>query len=180
MGVRFEHNYSNNNALNAKVLLLNQSYEPLTLCTTKKALILIILQKAELVNSNSKLAVRTVNKSFPWPSVIRLKAYIKVPYVNINLTRKNILRRDNHKCGYCGRGDLTFTIDHIIPKTKGGKDTWENLVTACLPCNNKKGSKTPEEAGMQLRIKPHKPNYIMFILNSISRIDESWRPYLFQ
>jgi 5-methylcytosine-specific restriction endonuclease McrA len=166
--------------LNAKVLLLNQSYEPLTLCTTKKALILIVLQKAELIKNNSKLSIRTVNKSFPWPSVIRLKSYIKVPYNNINLTRKNILRRDNHKCAYCGRGDLAFTMDHVIPKAKGGKDSWENLVTACLPCNNKKGSKTLEEANMQLKIKPFKPNYIMFILNSVSRIDDTWRPYLFQ
>jgi len=166
--------------LNAKVLLLNQSYEPLTLCTTKKAIILIYLHKAELVSDNPKLSVRTISASFPWPSVIRLKSYIRVPNKNINLTRKNILRRDNHKCVYCGRGDLPFTIDHIIPKSKGGSDSWDNLVTACLTCNNKKGDRTPEEASMQLNVKPHKPNYIMFILNSVSRIDENWRPYLFQ
>ena len=160
--------------------MLNQSYEPLTLCTTKKAIILIYLRKAELVSDNPKLNIRTINSTFPWPSVIRLKSYIKVPYKNINLTRKNILRRDNHKCAYCGRGDLTFTIDHVVPKSKSGKDTWDNLVTACLPCNNKKGNRTPDEANMQLKIKPHKPNYIMFILNSVSRIDENWRPYLFQ
>jgi len=112
--------------------------------------------------------------------VIRLKSYIKVPYNNINLTRKNILRRDNHRCGYCGRGDLIFTIDHVIPKAKGGKDSWDNLVTACLPCNNKKGDRTPDEANMILRIKPLKPSYIMFILNSVSRIDDNWRSYLFQ
>jgi len=140
----------------------------------------MILQKAELINENPKLVVRTVSHQYPWPSVIRLKSYIRVPYNNINLTRKNILRRDNHKCGYCGRGDLTFTIDHVIPKAKGGKDTWENLVTACLPCNNKKGNFSPEDVNMHLKIKPHKPNYLMFILNSVSRIDEQWRPYLFQ
>lgn len=162
------------------MLLLNQSYEPLTLCTTKKALLLIFLHKAELVTNNPKLTVRTVNKSFPWPSVIRLKSYVSVPYKNINLTRKNILRRDNHKCVYCGRGDLAFTIDHVIPKSKGGKDTWENLVTACLPCNNKKGNRTPQEADLILKVKPYKPNFIMFILNSVSRIDDNWRPYLFQ
>ena len=138
------------------------------------------LRKAELVNENPKLVIRSSSNSFAWPSVIRLKSYIRVPYNNINLTRKNILRRDNHKCAYCGRGDLAFTIDHVKPKAKGGKDTWENLVTACLPCNNKKGNRTPEEANMNLKIKPHKPNYIMFILNSVSRIDENWRPYLFQ
>lgn len=143
-------------------------------------MILLILRKVELVNNNPKLKIRTTKEHFPWPSVIRLKSYVKVPYNNINLTRKNILRRDNHKCAYCGRGDLSFTIDHVIPKSKGGKDTWENLVAACLPCNNKKGNLTPLEAELTLKIKPHKPNHIMFILNSVSRIDENWRPYLFQ
>lgn len=124
--------------------------------------------------------MRTVSKNYAWPSIIRLKSYIRLPYKNINLTRKNILRRDGHKCAYCGRSDLSFTVDHILPKARGGKDTWENLVTACLICNNKKGNRTPEEAGMPLKIRPYKPNYIMFILNSVSRVDDSWRPYLFQ
>ncbi|PID59573.1 MAG: HNH endonuclease [Ignavibacteriae bacterium] len=141
---------------------------------------LLYLRKAELIKENPKLTIRTVNRKFPWPSVIRLKTYIHIPFNNINLTRKNILRRDNHKCAYCGRGHLPFTIDHIIPRAKGGKDTWENLVTACLPCNNKKGNRTPEQAEMKLRVKPHKPNYIMFIINSITRIDESWKTYLYQ
>lgn len=152
----------------------------MTLCTTRKALILLFLRKAELVNENSKLRVRSANSSYPWPSVIRLKSYISLPYKNINLTRKNILRRDNHKCAYCGRGDLTFTLDHVIPKSKGGRDTWENLVTACLPCNNKKSDLNLEQAGLKLRIIPYKPNYIMFILNSVSRIDDNWRTYLYQ
>jgi len=89
------------------------------------------------------------------------------------------LKRDGHKCAYCGRGDLPFTIDHVIPKSKGGEDTWENLVTACLPCNNRKGNRTPEEASMKLRIKPYKPNHILFLLNSVNHIDSSWKPYLF-
>lgn len=133
-----------------------------------------------MVNENPKLVIRTIKENFPWPSVIRLKSYIKVPYNNINLTRKNVFRRDNHKCAYCGRGDLPFTLDHVIPKAKGGRDTWENLVTACLPCNNKKGDRSPEQANMELRIKPYKPNYIMFILNSVGRVDDTWRPFLFQ
>ncbi len=165
--------------LNAKVLLLNQSYEPLTLCTAKKAIILLYLHKAELIERKSTLTLRTVSKTMPWPSVVRLKKYVKVPYANINLTRKNILRRDKHKCSYCGRGDLPLTIDHIIPKARGGKESWSNLTTACITCNNKKGNRTPEEANMQLKNKPYKPNYIMFILNSVSRVDEVWKKYLF-
>jgi len=140
---------------------------------------LILLRKAELVSADGMKSIHSITKTFPWPSVIRLKRYISVPYQNIILTRRNILKRDGHKCAYCGRGDLPFTIDHIVPKSKGGEDTWENLVTACLPCNNKKGNRTPEEASMKLRIKPYKPNHILFLLNSVNHIDNAWKPYLF-
>ncbi|MEE9430372.1 MAG: HNH endonuclease [Melioribacteraceae bacterium] len=161
-------------------MLLNQSYEPLTICSAKKAVILIYLRKAELVEENPKLCVRTVTKIFPWPSVIRLKTYARVPFVNINLTRKNILRRDEHKCSYCGRGDLTLTIDHVKPKASGGNDTWTNLTSACLPCNNRKGNQTPDEAKMPLLKNPYKPNHITFILKAANRIDDVWKSYLFQ
>jgi 5-methylcytosine-specific restriction endonuclease McrA len=124
--------------------------------------------------------LHSVSDSYPWPSVIRLNNFIKLPYKDIILTRKNILRRDKHKCGYCGRGDLPLTVDHILPKARGGVDSWENLITACLPCNNRKGDRTPSEANIQLRIKPFRPNYIMFIINSVGRIDENWKPFLYQ
>lgn len=160
--------------------MLNQSYEPLTICNVKKAIVLILLGKAELVADNERKKIHTVSKTFPWPSVIRLNDFVKVPYKKIILTRRNILKRDGHKCAYCGRGDLPLTIDHVIPKSKGGDDSWENLVAACLPCNNKKGDRTPEEAGMKLRIKPYAPNHIMFIKSAVGRMEESWKPYLFQ
>lgn len=140
----------------------------------------MILGKAELIAPNEKKNLHTVSMTFPWPSVIRLSDYIKVPYKRIILTRRNILRRDNHKCNYCGRGDLPLTIDHIKPKSKGGDDSWENLVAACLPCNNRKGDRTPDEADMKLRAKPYAPNHIHFISNNNGRIDENWKPYLFQ
>ncbi len=160
--------------------MLNQSYEPLTICNVKKAIILILLGKAELVADNERKKIHTVSRTYPWPSVIRLNDFVKVPYKKIILTRRNILKRDGHKCAYCGRGDLPLTIDHVIPKSKGGDDSWENLVAACLPCNNKKGDRTPEEAGMNLRIKPYAPNHIMFIKSAVTRIEETWKPYLFQ
>ena len=161
-------------------MLLNQSYEPLTICNVKKAIILIFLGKAELVTDNGNKSLRTVSKKYPWPSVIRLSAFIRIPYKKIIITRKNILKRDRHRCAYCGRGDLPLTLDHIIPRSRGGEDNWENLVSACLPCNNKKGDRTPEEAGMQLKIKPYAPNHITFIRNAVGRIDDNWKPYLFQ
>ena len=178
-GYNFETKYSHNGILNSKVLLLNASYEPLTICNVKKAVCLIFLGKAELIEDNTAKSLNSVSTSFPFPSVIRLIHFIKVPYKKIILTRKNILKRDRHKCGYCGRSDLPLTIDHIIPKAHGGQDTWENLVTACLPCNNRKGDRTPAEAGLKLAIKPYAPSHIMFLKNSVNRLEDSWKPYLF-
>lgn len=130
--------------------------------------------------NNGKKEIHSVSKSYPWPSVVRLNDYIKVPYKKIILTRRNILKRDGHKCGYCGRADLPLTIDHVIPKSKGGDDCWENLVAACLPCNNRKGNRSPEESKLKLKIKPYTPSHIMFIKNSAGRLDDSWKQYLFQ
>ncbi len=175
----FENTKHVNGKLNAKVLILNQSYEPLTICNIKKAIILIYLGKAELVLDDSRKNVRSVSRQYPWPSIIRLSNFIRVPYKRVVLTRKNILRRDSYKCSYCGRGDLPLTIDHIIPKSKGGSDSWENLVCACTSCNNKKGDRTPEEADMMLRNRPFKPSHIMFIKNVVGKLDESWKPYLY-
>ena len=162
------------------MLLLNQSYEPLTICTVKKAVILILLGKAELIVNNEKKFIHSERSTFAWPSVVRLNDYIKVPYKKIILTRRNILKRDGHKCAYCGRADLPLTIDHVIPRSKGGDDSWENLVAACLPCNNRKGNRTPEESKLKLKIKPYTPNHIMFMRNNAGRLDETWKQYLFQ
>lgn len=133
-----------------------------------------------MVVNHDKKAIHSISKSYPWPSVVRLNDYIKVPYKKIILTRRNILKRDGHKCGYCGRADLPLTIDHVIPKSKGGDDCWENLVAACLPCNNRKGNRSPEEAKLKLKIKPYAPSHIMFIKNSAGRLDDNWKQYLFQ
>ena len=138
-----------------------------------------MLGKAELIADNQKKKIHTVNNSYSWPSIIRLNDFIKLPYKKIILTRRNILKRDGHKCAYCGRADLPLTVDHIIPKSKGGDDSWENLVAACLPCNNKKGDRSPEEANLKLKIRPYAPNHIMFIKSSIGRLEDNWKPFLF-
>lgn len=175
----FESKRRSNGKLNAKVLILNQSYEPLTICNIKKAFLLIYLGKAELVLEDKRKRLRAVTSSFPWPSIIRLNYFIKVPYKKVVLTRKNILRRDGYKCGYCGRGDLPLTIDHILPRARGGGDSWENLVSACTSCNNRKGHRTPTEADMALLVKPLKPSHIMFIKAVVGKLDENWKPYLY-
>ena len=142
-------------------------------------MILLFLGKAELVADREDRMFRSVSQSFPWPSVIRLNNFIHIPFKHIILSRKNILKRDGYRCAYCGRGDLTLTLDHIIPRSKGGQDTWENLVAACLPCNNKKGNKTLDEAQLSLRVRPYAPNHIMYIKNSAGKMDDTWKPFLF-
>jgi 5-methylcytosine-specific restriction endonuclease McrA len=159
--------------------VLNQSYEPLTICTVKKAIILIILKKAEVIANNNGKKIRSVKDAFAWPSVIRITRYVNVTFKKVILTRKNIFRRDSYKCAYCGRSDLPLTVDHIIPRARGGEDSWENLVTACVHCNNKKGDKTPAEANLKMLVRPYKPNHIMFIKNTVGKIDDNWKPYLF-
>lgn len=165
--------------MHARVLVLNQSYEVLSICTAKKALVLIILGKAEIVASDLNKQIRSKSIAFPKPNVIRLRRYVAIPYKQVILTRRNVLRRDAYKCVYCGRGDIALTVDHVIPKARGGQDTWDNMVCACTKCNNKKGSRTPAEAEMRMIHKPYEPNHILFIKNSVSKVDESWKPYLF-
>lgn len=168
-----------NGRLNAKVLVLNQNYEALTICNTKKAIVLLLTNRAEIIAKRDGLMIRSPSISLPFPSIIRLDKYVRVRYKQVMLSRKNILRRDNHKCQYCGRSDLSLTIDHVLPKSKGGQDTWENLVTACIKCNNKKGDRTLEDANMRLIRKPFKPSHIMFLKHFVGQVDERWKPYLF-
>src|SRR5207249_4416187 len=128
-----------NGRLSSKVLILNQNYEPMSVCNVKKAIVLLYLGKAELIEAHNGRLVRSVSAAMPFPSIVRLSVYIHIPYKKIILSRKNILRRDSHRCQYCGSGDRSLTVDHVIPKSKLGEDTWENLVTACVECNNRKG-----------------------------------------
>jgi 5-methylcytosine-specific restriction endonuclease McrA len=165
--------------MNAKVLILNQNYEPMSIVNVRKAIVLLYLGKAELIETNEALRVRSVYTSMPFPSILRLGVYIRVPYKKIILSRKNILRRDAHKCQYCGRSDLTLTVDHVMPVSRGGEDSWENLVCACVRCNNGKGDRTPDEALMPLRRNPMRPNHVTFIRHFVGALDERWKPYLF-
>lgn len=165
--------------LNAKVLVLNQSYEPMSVISVRKAIVLLYLGKAELLEAYDGKQLRSVSMAMPFPSVLRLGFYVKVPDKSIILSRKNILRRDGHRCQFCGRGDLGLTLDHVIPVSRGGEDTWENLVCACVDCNNGKGDRTPEEASMPLRRKPMRPNHVTFIRQFVGTVNERWKPYLF-
>ncbi len=159
--------------------MLNQNYEPMSVCNVQKAVILVFLGKAELVAKSDGKMVRSPSISLPVPSIVRLSMYVKVPYKKIVLSRKNILRRDNHRCQYCGATDVPLTIDHIIPKARGGEDTWENLITACVRCNNKKGDRLLDESHLNPRSVPRRPSHIMFIKHVAGKLDEQWKPYLY-
>jgi 5-methylcytosine-specific restriction endonuclease McrA len=151
----------------------------MSVINAKKAIVLLYLGKAELIEAHNGLQVRAVSMSMPFPSIVRLSMYVRVPFKNIILSRKNILRRDAHRCQFCGRGDIPLTIDHVVPLSRGGEDTWENLVCACVQCNNKKGDRTPEESNLPLRRKPMRPNHVTFIRYVMGSLDERWKPYLF-
>jgi 5-methylcytosine-specific restriction endonuclease McrA len=150
----------------------------LTICSVERALILVLLQKAEVVEALPDRFVRSPSQRFPWPSIVRLKGYVRVPYRRIMLTRRNVLRRDGHRCQYCGSRER-LTLDHVVPKSRGGPDAWDNLVAACVPCNNKKGNRTPEEAQMTLRRRPFRPSHVMYLRDFLGSLDDAWKPYLY-
>lgn len=163
---------------NNKVLILNASYEPLSICDARNAMLLLFCGKAMIVASDPEHRIRTVSASYPMPVVVRLTVFVRVEYRNAVLSRRNLFRRDGFRCQYCGRKDLQLTIDHVIPKSKGGPDSWDNLTTACKPCNTRKGSRTPEEAGMPLLHRPATPSHITLMQQHLSVSDE-WKPWLY-
>ncbi|TFG95075.1 MAG: HNH endonuclease [Calditrichales bacterium] len=164
--------------LNQNVLVLNQNYEPIGVCNVKRAVILVYLGKADIVEKNGS-DIRAVAVNVPFPSIVRLHVYIYRPYQAVLLSRKNILLRDRYTCQYCGKKTSPLTVDHIIPRQYGGKHSWENLTCACLRCNNLKGNQTPEQAGMQLSRQPKKPSHLFFLQSHMVNPKENWRRYLF-
>jgi len=142
-------------------------------------MLLLLLTKAELIAQRDGRVVRSVRKVFPHPSVIRISRFNKIPFRRVELSRKNVIRRDNYHCQYCGSKSHDLTIDHIIPKSRGGTESWDNLVAACTNCNNRKGNRTPEEAKMTLLNKPKKPSHLFFLKQYMGKFDNNWRPFLF-
>lgn len=166
-------------ALSTPVLVLNQNYEPLSVCTVKRAVVLVFLGKAEIIEPTNGNVIHSARETWQVPSIVRLGLYVSRPPKKVLLSRKNIIKRDGHRCQYCGQSRTAMTVDHVIPKNRGGEDTWENLVCACVRCNNKKGDRTPEQANMPLRRAPKRPNHITFIQRFIGLGDQRWKRYLF-
>ncbi|MEM1334513.1 MAG: HNH endonuclease, partial [Actinomycetota bacterium] len=129
-------------------LVLNASYEPLSVVSARRAACLVLADKADVVES-SGAPMRSVSRSVPRPSVIRLRYMVKVPFVRVAaLSRRAVFARDDHRCQYCG--DRADSIDHVMPRSRGGQHSWDNVVAACRPCNLGKRDRTPEEAGLRL------------------------------
>ena len=161
----------------ASVLVLNASYEPLNITSWRRAIVLLLKGKAEQIEHKGIYLLPDI----PLPTVIRLRYYIRVPYKDIPLTRRNILHRDGHSCQYCGYMGDDLTLDHVIPRSRGGGDTWENLVTACVRCNVQKGSRTPKEANMILGCPPRKPRsglYFELTKHVKSGMNKEWQKYV--
>lgn len=161
----------------SKVLVLNASYEPLNITNWRRAVVLLLKGKAEQLEHNGKY----IYAEFPLPTVIRLRQYVRLPYKEIPLTRRNIYYRDHHTCQYCGYSGDNLTLDHVLPRSRHGGDTWENLVTACIRCNVKKGNRTPQEANMPLTHHPRKPHsslYFEVTKYVTSGLHQEWKKYV--
>lgn len=151
-------------------LALNASFEPLTIVPVRRAVRLVLDGKAELLEQEGGRSFRSESRAVPWPTVIRLVRYVHVPQrFRRQVTNTFLFARDDYTCQYCGRhrselrGRQFLTRDHIVPKSRGGGNSWENVVTSCSPCNNRKGGRLPREAGLRLRTEPREPNYVHLV-----------------
>jgi 5-methylcytosine-specific restriction endonuclease McrA len=164
------------------VLVLNGSFEPLHFTNARRAITLLLAGKAESVEASPRV-VRSPSRAFPLPAVIRLAIYIRKPFVErVAFNKKNILRRDHYACQYCGRRGERLTVDHVVPRSRGGQTTWLNVVAACLRCNLQKGNRSVEEAGLSLVRMPSHPQFLFSVHllrhpHAASFLD-AWRKYL--
>ena len=161
-----------------QVLVLNASYEPLNVTSVRRAHVLVFKGKAEVIEELEQ-PLRSATTTFPWPHVIRLVQYVKVPRaVQRKISRRALFARDGWRCVYCGTSSGRLTLDHVVPRSRGGDSVWENVVTSCAPCNLKKGNRLLEEAAMVLKRPPKPPQPVLFIRLAAPKIPSGWQPYL--
>jgi 5-methylcytosine-specific restriction endonuclease McrA len=162
------------------VLVLNATYEPISVVSVRRAVVLLLKEKAEIVEA-ARAELRSERDAIPMPLVIRLVYYVRIPYrVSLPVTRRTVLSRDHYTCQYCGAQPLRkeLTVDHILPRCRGGRTTWENVTTACKRCNGRKGSRTPEEANMRLLSVPQRPRYVALAMIESSETRQIWDKYI--
>jgi 5-methylcytosine-specific restriction endonuclease McrA len=162
-----------------RVLVLNATYEPINVCTVRRATVLVLKSKAEVLE-RGKGVLRSERLALDRPVVIRLITYVKVPRDahRRKITRKAVLARDSWTCQYCGQHKPGLTVDHVIPRSRGGESVWENIVAACASCNRRKGNRLPREASMHPKRRPKPPGPLVFIRISSPRIPNTWERYL--
>jgi 5-methylcytosine-specific restriction endonuclease McrA len=163
-----------------EVLVLNATYEPLSVVSVKRAVVLLLKEKAELIEA-AEAMLRSESLSFPVPLVIRLVYFVKIPRrISLPVTRRGVLSRDHYTCQYCGATPPRkyLTVDHVLPRSRGGKTTWENVATACEKCNGRKGNRTPAEANMKLLTQPKRPRYIAIAALSSVEARQAWGKYM--
>lgn len=160
------------------VLVLNQNYEPLNVCRVRRAMILLFRGKAEVLE-NGRGSIHSIRGIFDVPSVIRLVYFIKRPRHQRKMTKTEIFNRDKFTCQYCGHQSRELTLDHVVPRRRGGRHCWENVVSACIPCNRRKAGRTPEEADMPLLHQPRPPRDDGFhVPYNYIRVHTEWQKYL--
>ncbi len=162
------------------VLVLNASYEPLNVVSVRRAVVLLLKEKAQLVEAAESM-LRSERLTLPMPLVIRLVTYVRIPYrMHLPVSRRGVLARDHYTCQYCGArpGKSNLTVDHVVPRSMGGCKSWENLVAACAPCNRRKGGRKPEQVGMRLINQPKEPRYIALAFVEGGVRNDVWQKYL--
>jgi 5-methylcytosine-specific restriction endonuclease McrA len=165
-----------------QVLVLNATYEPMNVVSVRRAVLLLLKEKAELVEA-AEAQLRSERMVLPVPLVIRLVYYVRIPQrFSWPLSRRTVMARDHYACQYCGAqpGKASLTIDHVLPRSRGGDTVWENVVTACGSCNRRKGNRTPEEAGMYLLRRPGRPRYLAITLLAGTSSPEVWDKYIYR
>ena len=163
--------------IQSPVLVLNQNYQPLNICNVRRALVLVGRGKAELIE-NGRGYIRSVSDLFPAPSVIRLIYMVKRPVMRRRLSRQAVFYRDGFTCQYCGKQTRQLTLDHIMPRWRKGPHTWDNVVSACIPCNHRKAGRTPREARMKLMCEPDVPKPNPYYMFHHREIQDEWRPFM--
>lgn len=159
------------------VLLLNQNYQPLNVCDVRRAFVLVGRGKAEALETTERV-IRSAYEEHPEPSIVRLLYMVKRPLHQRRLSRREVFIRDRHTCQYCGRQSRRLTLDHVLPRSRGGEHSWTNIVSACDRCNHRKAGRTPREANMLLQRDPRPPRPNPYAFFHVGRIQDQWRPYL--
>ena len=160
-----------------RTLILNAGYEPLAIVSFKRAIVLVLNEKATIIAADAEHPVWGSTGSWDRPSVIILRRYVRIPSGrNVPVSRRGVLRRDAQRCAYCA--GPASTIDHVLPRSRGGKDSWENLVACCLRCNNLKGDRTPAEMNWRLRMNPRAPHSTAWIVRGVESAQPAWEEFL--